>query len=187
MPVTIVNSKAYTHATVFNQIKYISLTTLTCLGHSKSKDWRNNQHGLLDLLGEKVIRKRKATTDDDRALKRLCVEGPPVHKRSFLVQTTLEWKLNGKTKKVPARLLLDSGCTGLVMSQSFIKKHGISLEAKRQRLNKVAANGQQIKGGTHNTKSIGVWIGKHVSDMKFESMGITDEGPWGLVGYLLMS
>ena len=69
-----------------------------------------------DLLGEKVIWKRKATSGDDRAPKRLCVEGPPVHKRSFLVQTTLEWKVNGKTKKVPARLLLDSGCTGPVMS-----------------------------------------------------------------------
>ena len=110
---------------------------------------------LYDLIGEKVIRKRKATADDDRAPKRLCVEGPPVHKRSFLVQTTLEWKLNGKTKKVPAWLLLDSGCTGPLMSQSFIKKHGIPLEAKRQRLNIVAANGQEIEGGTHNTKSIG--------------------------------
>ena len=130
-----------------------------------------------DLLGEKVIRMRKAPTSDDRAPKRLCVEGPPVHKRLFLVQTTLEWKLNGKTKRVPAWLLLDSGCTGPVMSQSFIKKHGIPLKAKRQKLNIVAANGQQIEGGTHNTKSIGVWIGKHVSDMKFESMGIRDEGP----------
>ena len=43
-----------------------------------------------DLIGERVIRKRKATTDDDWAPKQLCVEGPPVHKRSFLVQTTLE-------------------------------------------------------------------------------------------------
>ena len=140
-----------------------------------------------DLRGEKVIRKRKATTDDDRAPKRLCVEGPPIHKRLFLVQTTLEWKLNSKTKKVPARLLLDSGCTGLEMSKSFIKRHGMPLEAKRQKLNLVAANGQQIEGGTHNTKSIGVWIEKHVSDIKFESIGIRDEGPWGLAGYLPMS
>ena len=140
-----------------------------------------------DLLGEKVIKKRKATSGDDRAPKRLCVEGPLVHKRSFLVQTTLEWKVNGKTKKVLAQLLLDSGCTGPVMSQNFIKKHGILVEAKRQKMNIVAANGQQIEGGTHNTKSIGVWIGKHVSDMKFESLGRRDEGPWGLVGYLPMS
>ena len=70
-----------------------------------------------DLLGEKVIRKRKATTNDDRAPKRLCVEGPPVHERSFLVQTTLEWKINRKTKKVPARLLLDSGVTTIVVTE----------------------------------------------------------------------
>ena len=98
-----------------------------------------------DLLGEKVIRKRKATSGDDRAPKRLCAEGPPVYKRSFLVQTTLEWKVNGKTKKVPARILLDSGCTGPVMSQNFIKKHGILVEAKRQKMNIVTANGQQIE------------------------------------------
>ena len=30
--------EAYTHATVFNQITYIVLTTLTCSGHSNSKD-----------------------------------------------------------------------------------------------------------------------------------------------------
>ena len=30
--------QAYTHATVFNQITYIILTTLTCSGHSNSKD-----------------------------------------------------------------------------------------------------------------------------------------------------
>ena len=30
--------QAYTHATVFNQITYIVVTTLTCSGHSNSKD-----------------------------------------------------------------------------------------------------------------------------------------------------
>ena len=30
--------QSYTHATVFSQITYIVLTTLTCLGHSNSKD-----------------------------------------------------------------------------------------------------------------------------------------------------
>ena len=30
--------QAYTHATVFNQITCIVLTTLTCSGHSNSKD-----------------------------------------------------------------------------------------------------------------------------------------------------
>ena len=106
-----------------------------------------------DLLGEKVIRKRKATTNDDRAPKRLCVEGPPVHKRSFLVQTTLEWKINGKTKKVPARLLLDSGCTGPVMSQSFIKKHSIPVEAKRQRLHQQEMN--PVTGATGAPETLG--------------------------------
>ena len=89
--------QAYTHTTVFNQITFIVFTTLTCSGHSNSKDKRNNKMDFYDLLGEKVIRKRKATTNNDRAPKRLCVEGPPVHKRSFLVQTTLEWKINGIT------------------------------------------------------------------------------------------
>ena len=32
-----------------------------------------------------------------------------------------------------------------------------------------------------------MWIGKHVSDMKFESLGIRDKGLWGLAGYLPMS
>ena len=147
------------HTDIFMKVYWYSINSVTTM---------------VVTLSEKVIRKRKATFGGDQAPKRPCVKGPPVHERSFLVRTTLEWKVNERAKKVPARLLLDSGCTGPVMSQNFIKKHGIPGEAKRQKMNMVTANGQQIEGGTHNTKSIGVWIRKHVSDMKFESLGIRD-------------
>ena len=103
------------------------------------------------------------------------------------METVLEWKVNNKIKKVRARLLLDSGCTGPILAQSFIKRNDIPVEIKKKRLHVVAANGIEVEGGTHNTKSLGVWMGKHVSEMKFESMGIREEGPFGLVGYLPMS
>src|SRR5437588_2822283 len=51
----------------------------------------------------------------------------------------------------------------------------------------IAANGEQIDGGTHQTKTVGVWIGKHVSNMKFEALGIPDEGSRMHIGYLPMS
>ena len=136
------------------------------------------------MTGEKVIRKRRLSVNDNtKPPKRLHVEGPPVHSRSFLVETILDWKVNNKIKKVRARLLLDSGCTGPILAQSFIKRNDITVEIKRKRLHVVAANGIEVKGGTHNTKSLGVWIGKHVSEMKFESTGRREEGPFGLVGY----
>ena len=85
------------------------------------------------VTGEKVIRKRRLSVDDNtRPPKRLCVEGPPVHSRSFLVETVLEWKVNNKIKKVKARLLLDSGCTEPILAQSFIKRNDIPVEVKKK-------------------------------------------------------
>ena len=103
------------------------------------------------------------------------------------METVLEWKVNNKIKKVRVRLLLDSGCTGPILAQSFIKRNDIPVEIKKKKLHIVAANGIEVEGGTHNTKSLGVGMGKHVSEMKSESMGIREEGPFGLVGYLPMS
>jgi hypothetical protein len=122
-----------------------------------------------------------------RPQKRQRVRGPPVHTQSFLVQVLLEWKVGEDTKMVRALLLLDSGATGPVLAQHFIDKHGIVLESKKQGTHIFAANGKKIDGGTHHTKPLSVWIGKHVSDMKFEALGLPDEGPRHHVGYLPMS
>src|SRR5437588_10891716 len=88
---------------------------------------------------------------------------------------------------VTALLLLDGGVTGPVLASHFIKKHGIPLEEKRERMQMIAAIGEKIDGGTHHTKAVGMWIGKHVSNMKFEVLGILDKGSRMHVGYLPMS
>ena len=139
------------------------------------------------VTGERVIHKRWLSVDDNtRPPKQLCVKGPPVHSRSFLVETILEWKVNNKIKKIRARLLLDSGCTGPILAKSFIERNGIPVEIKKKRRQVVASNGIEVEGGTHNTKSLGVWMGKHVREMKFKSIGIREEA-FGLVGYLPMT
>ena len=130
--------QAYTHATVFNP------TTLSI------KTENNNMPGSISDLppvpGEKVIRKRRLSVNDNtRPPKRRCVEGPPVHSRLFPVETILEWKVNNKIKKVRARLLLDSGCTGPILAQSFIKRNDIPVEVKKKRLHVVAANGIEVE------------------------------------------
>ena len=113
--------------------------------------------------------------------------GPPIHMPSFLVETVLEWKVEGEINTATALLLLDSGATGPVLASHFITKHKIPLEWKLHKVQMLAANGGQIEEGTHHTTSLGVWIGNHVSDMKFEVLGIPDEGSRSLVGYLPMS
>jgi len=123
----------------------------------------------------------------ERPRKRRRLVGPPIHMPSFLVETVLEWKVEGEIKTATALLLLDSGATGPVLASHFIKKHKIPLERKLHKVQMLAANGGQIEGGTHHTTSLGVWIGNHVSDMKFEALGIPDEGSRNLVGYLPMS
>ena len=103
------------------------------------------------------------------------------------METILQWKINNKINEVKACLLLDSGSTRPILAPSSIKRNGIPVEVKKKRLHMVATNGQEVEGGTHNTQPLSVWMGKHVSEMKFESMGIREEGPWGLVGYSPMS
>ena len=125
--------------------------------------------------------------EDVRPPKRQRVEGPPVHTQSLLVQTLLEWKVGNVTKTAKALLLLDSGATGPVLAKHFINKHKIVLKPKKQATHIIAANGKIIDGGTHHTKTLSVWMGKHVSDMKFEALGIPNEGPNCHVGYLPMS
>ena len=112
---------------------------------------------------------------------------PPVHTESFLVLTKLEWKDGNETRSAKALLLLDSGATGPVLAQSFIDKHKNPLERKAHRTHMIAANGACIKGGTHHTGMLSVWIGKHASDMKFEALGIPSDDPNRHVGYLPMS
>ena len=152
MPVTIANSK------LTPTPQYSNLTTLVL---NRNNNMPGSISDLPPVTGEKVIRKRRLSVDDNtRPPKRLCVEGPPVHSRSFLVETILEWKVNNKIKKVKARLLLDSGCTGPILAQSFIKRNDIPVEVKKKRLHVVAANGIEVEEGMHNTKSLGVWMGK---------------------------
>ena len=124
---------------------------------------------------------------DRRPTKKQRIDGPPIHRQSFLVKTTLEWKEGTKAKSAEVLLMLDSGATGPVLAQHFIEKHGIPLERKQQRMRMLAANGEHIKGGTHHTGLLSVWMGDHVSGMKFEALEIKDEGPGRLVGYLPMS
>src|SRR5437588_4418134 len=140
----------------------------------------------LEDIAREVL-KRKGNPDGGRSPKRQKLYGPPVHTQSFLVQTKLDWKIGNKMKSDTALLLLDSGMTSPVLASYFIKKHSIPLEEKRERMQMIAANGEQIDGGTHHTKTVGVWIGKYVSNMKLEALGIPDEGSRMHVGYLHMS
>jgi len=119
--------------------------------------------------------------------KRQRLEGPPVHTRSFLVQTTLEWKEGNETRKVNALLMLDSGASGAVLAQHFIDKHKIPLVKRVQPTQIYAANGKKIAGGTHYTTPVDMWIGKHVNKMNFDVLGLPDEGLRKHVGYMPMS
>jgi len=125
--------------------------------------------------------------DGERPRKRLRVKGPPVHSRSLLVRAELEWRDKGKLRSAQALLLLDSGATGPVLAQHFIKTHDIPLRQKAHQVRILAANGEPIKGGTHHTVPLSAWMGKHVSEMSFEAMALPNEGPRHHVGYLPMS
>ena len=115
MLVTIANSK------LTPTPQYSNLTTIVL---NRINNMPGSISDLPPVTGEKFIRKRRLSVDDNtRPPKRLCVEGPPVHARSFLVETILEWKVDKKIKKIKARLLLDSGCTGPILAQSFIKRN----------------------------------------------------------------
>src|SRR5437588_10379883 len=72
----------------------------------------------LEDIAREVL-KRKGTPDGGRSPKRQKLYGPPVHTRSFLVQTKLAWKLGNKRKSVTALLAFDRGATGPVLASPF--------------------------------------------------------------------
>ena len=86
----------------------------------------------------------------------------PEHSERFIIQATLELL----DKEVLIHLLVDSGTSGPILHEDFVRKNGL-LVNKRKLLKQVKnANKELIpNAGTHYTQQTVLVIGQHVGDM----------------------
>jgi len=77
-----------------------------------------------------------------------------------------------KVSNVPARALIDSGCTGNFLSPQFAKRHGTVTRRKKEPFPLMAIDGKPVtynKGMvTHETNELPLRLGRHREMLQFD-------------------
>ena len=81
----------------------------------------------------------------------------PKHSEWFIIQATLELL----DKKVPIRLLVDSGASGAILHKDFMRKNGLLVNKRKMPKQVKNANEEPIpNAGTHYTQPTVLVIGQ---------------------------
>jgi len=121
------------------------------------------------------VLKRTYKNREERPAKRIRLVGPPHHTRSIHVKVHLNWTYNQQRHSSKALLILDSSTTGTVLSSSWVKEVQLPCIRRENPTPIADASGNHIRGsGNHDTKTVRMWIGEHVNDMRFELADMPD-------------
>jgi len=122
---------------------------------------------------------------DKRPDKRLRLAGPPRHTRSINVRVRVEWSHIQESLSGEARLLLDSGATGAVLSSDWVKNTQVPCVCRKEPTPILDASGNHIPGSAlHYTTTLDIYIGDHMTKMRFE---VADMPAGKVNSYLPMS
>ena len=89
----------------------------------------------------------------------------PEHSERFIIQATLELL----DKEVPVRLLVDSGTSGPILHEDFVRKNRLLVKKRKMPKQVKNANKEPIPNpGTYYTQPIVLVIGQHAEDMVWE-------------------
>ena len=89
----------------------------------------------------------------------------PEYSERFIIQATLELL----DKEVPIRLLVDSGASGPILHEDFIRKNGFLVKKRKLAKQIKNTNKEPIpNAGTHYTQPTVLVIGQHAKDMVWE-------------------
>ena len=89
----------------------------------------------------------------------------PEHSERFIIQVTLELL----DKEVPIRLLVDSGASGPILDEDFVRKNGLLVKERKLPKQVKNANEEPIpNAGTHYMQPIVLVIRQHAEDMVWE-------------------
>ena len=89
----------------------------------------------------------------------------PEYSKRFIIQATLEIL----DKEVPIRLLVDSGASGPILHEDFVRKNRLLVKKRKLPKQVKNANEEPIpNAGTHYTEPTVLVIGQHAEDMVWE-------------------
>ena len=89
----------------------------------------------------------------------------PKHSERFIIQAILELL----DKEVPIRLLVDSGASGPILYEDFVRKNGLPVKKRKLPKQVKNANEEPIPNtGTHYTQLTVLVIRQHAKDMVWE-------------------
>ena len=87
----------------------------------------------------------------------------PKHTGQFIIQVTLELL----DKELPIRLLVDSGASGPILHEEFVRKNRLLVKKRKMSKQVKNANKEPIpNAGTHYTQPTVLVIGQHAEDME---------------------
>ncbi|KAH0603433.1 uncharacterized protein H6S33_007755 [Morchella sextelata] len=108
----------------------------------------------------------------------------PVHGKRPILKAGLSWTVKGKDEGAQGSFLFDTGCTGAILNQSFVKKHGIPLVRRDQPLTMFDAQGDvMMGGGEYYTHPVRMTMGDHKETLRWEVATLEE----GMTGYLPIS
>ena len=109
----------------------------------------------------------------------------PIHSRRLIVQATLAWlSSKGEARSTEAKLLVDSGATGPIMSKQFVAENRLPKSERKTPIRITNANGDEIPGaGRYIVPNLGMAIQEHQEEMAWE-VGTIEQG---VDGYLPVS
>ena len=86
----------------------------------------------------------------------------PVHGQRPLLKAELNWRVSNHTERCHGTFLLDTGCTGPILSEEFVKKEKIPVERRASPLQMLDAQGDLMMGaGEYFTAPLEMVMGKH--------------------------
>jgi RNase H-like domain found in reverse transcriptase/Reverse transcriptase (RNA-dependent DNA polymerase)/Integrase zinc binding domain/Chromo (CHRromatin Organisation MOdifier) domain/Integrase core domain len=131
-------------------------------------------------------RQRSSSPDGAPQTKKRYEEPPaePVHGQRPMLKAELNWKTRNHITRCHGTFLLDTGCTGPILNQEFVKKEKIPIERRNSPIQMLDAQGDLMMGaGEFFTAPLEMVMGKHEESLRWE-VGPLEEG---ISGYLPIS
>ena len=134
----------------------------------------------------KAKRQRSSSPDGAPLTKKRLEEPPaePVHGQRPMLKAELNWRLKNHIQRCHGTFMLDTGCTGPILSEEFVKKEKIPVEKRNSPIQMLDAQGDLMMGaGEYFTAPLEMVMGKHEESIRWE-VGPLEKG---ISGYLPVS
>ena len=135
----------------------------------------------------KAKRQRSGSPSGAPPTKKVHDEPPaePVHGQRPLLKAKLNWRTRNHITRCHGTFLLDTGCTGPILSEDFVKKEKIPVERRSSPIQMLDAQGDLMMGaGEYFTSPLEMVMGKHEENIRWE-VGPLEKGISGYLTSLL--